>query len=312
ETFSKNLFHDGFKTVTVIAEAFIETEALFVEIAKHMEWFNANVGPFDTALQETPEVFNAIGVNHSINISFGVPHEGMSEAFGTKSLIGSVFIGIDRRSRLNRFPNNLAHFITPRFRNHASLNFASPVFISFKKTKDRSFARASSPPMKFCFSFRLVHVASEATDIGFINFNFTAEGLDNITLHRKSDAVKHEPCGFLRDADVTMNLIRANTILAIGNHPHCKNPFIQRDWRIFKNCPGFNRKLPLGVSRLALKLLTRCNECRILTTTHGTGWLPIWPVNRSKIFNAVHGIGEVFNRVFQCFWCLHDERVSDG
>jgi hypothetical protein len=41
----------------------VETETFFVQIPKEMERFDIDIGSCDSPLQETPEVFNTVGVN---------------------------------------------------------------------------------------------------------------------------------------------------------------------------------------------------------------------------------------------------------
>jgi hypothetical protein len=49
-----------------------------------------------------------------------------------------------------------------------------------------------------------------------------------------------------------MNLPTAYTILAIGNHPHSHEPFIEADRRILKDRSNFDRELAFRVTALAL------------------------------------------------------------
>src|SRR5207249_1587323 len=65
-----------------------------------------------------------IGMDGTINIGFGVTNERMIEAFGTKSLISSMLVGIDGRTFLNDFTDNFADLIAPCFGDHASTNLA--------------------------------------------------------------------------------------------------------------------------------------------------------------------------------------------
>jgi len=85
----------------------------------------------------------------------------------------------------------------------------------------------------------------------FVNFNLTAEHVKDIALHGEPDFVKHEPCALLSDADVAVDLIRRNAALAIGDHPYSKKPFVQADWRVFKDSTDLDGELPLRVLRLA-------------------------------------------------------------
>ncbi len=65
-------------------------------------------------------------------------------------------------------------------------------------------ARASDPALTFAD----VHVAGLAADERFVRFDFAAAELSTreVILHGLADAVKHEPCRLLSDADSTGNL----------------------------------------------------------------------------------------------------------
>jgi len=80
----------------------------------------------------------------------------------------------------------------------------------------------------------------------------------------------------VRNADVTVNLVRRNTILAVSDHPDCEQPLVQTNRRVFKNRTGLNRKLTLSMSRFALKLLARGNERRVIAATHGANDFGFW------------------------------------
>jgi len=52
--------------------ALIEPERLLVDVTEEMEGFHENVGPMQAALQQTLEIFHAVGVNLSVDIGHGI------------------------------------------------------------------------------------------------------------------------------------------------------------------------------------------------------------------------------------------------
>jgi len=42
---------------------------------------------------------------------------------------------------------------------------------------------------------------------------------------------------------VAGNLVRTNSVLAVGKQPHSTEPFVQLDWRILEDRPDLNREL---------------------------------------------------------------------
>src|SRR5438045_4739345 len=59
--------------------------------------------------------------------------------------------------------------------------------------------------------------------------------------------MQHKPRGFLRDLQVAGYFVTANSVLAVGEHPHCRKPLVQRNRAIFKNRPHLDRKLAFRV-----------------------------------------------------------------
>ena len=59
----------------MVAEPLIESKGLFVQITKHMERLDAHIGALDAALQERPEVLDAVGVDRTVNVVLRVLHE---------------------------------------------------------------------------------------------------------------------------------------------------------------------------------------------------------------------------------------------
>ena len=67
-----------------------------------MERLNANVGAFEGALQQAPEVLEAVGMNPTANIGNGMVKDFMLVPFG-KPIVGLQGISIDRRAFSNVF-----------------------------------------------------------------------------------------------------------------------------------------------------------------------------------------------------------------
>src|ERR1700723_1591904 len=69
--------HSHLKTVPIANEmlflgTIVVSEHLFVQIAEQVERLNVYVGPFQAALEKTPEVFETIGMHLPINVTFGM------------------------------------------------------------------------------------------------------------------------------------------------------------------------------------------------------------------------------------------------
>jgi hypothetical protein len=62
QTLADNAGDGKVKSLGVITLAVIESECLFIQIAKQMKRFNANVCAFETALQEAPKVLKGLSL----------------------------------------------------------------------------------------------------------------------------------------------------------------------------------------------------------------------------------------------------------
>src|SRR5258708_17278901 len=80
--------------------------------------------------------------------------------------------------------------------------------------------------------------------------------------------MQHEPCAFLCDSQSAMNLPRRNTVLAVCEHPHSRQPLLQRDGRVLEDSSEFHRELPSAIA--ALESLLSLEVVRLLSETGRT------------------------------------------
>jgi len=146
-----------------------------------------------------------------------------------------------------------------------------------------------------------VHVPSFAADESFINLDFAVElGAKEFILQSKTNAVKHKPRRLLSDAHVTGDLVAADTVLAVREHPRCSQPFVQTDRAVLEDRPNLDGELTLGVMATALPsapIRVEANLWRSATRTrHAVG-----PTSHRKVVNAVVGIREVDDCFLETF-----------
>ena len=72
----------------------VVAEHLFVQIPKQMEGLYADIGSFDSTLQETPEVFESIRVNLPVNVLSGMVNDSVRVVL-CKSSIRWQSIGVE-------------------------------------------------------------------------------------------------------------------------------------------------------------------------------------------------------------------------
>jgi hypothetical protein len=252
-----------------------------------VERFNGNIGAFQSALYKAPEIFQSISVNLPVNVLFGVVNDPMS-VFLVQSPIGMAIIGRELGAVFDVISNKCLQNVTFSILENLSSHFTAALQNS---TNDNFIGSPFWQSGLSQFSaFVFVHESGLTADEGFVNFDVPLKFSRVFILHCESDSVKHEPCGFLSDTDCAVNLVRANTVLAVGNHPRSSEPFIKTDWTIFKNGSDFDAELFLGVFGLALPNAASRNEFHVLASASWTGDT-IGPTLRHKMIQAVVGIG---------------------
>src|SRR5439155_5573253 len=95
-----------------------------------------------------------------------------------------------------------------------------------------------------------VHVPRLASDEGFVRLNLPSHLIECSVVHRVPNSVKHEPCSFLRYFQSAGNLIGAYAVLAVRNHPHGNEPFIEWNRRGLKDGSDFDGKLFFAIQTL--------------------------------------------------------------
>ncbi len=76
----------------------VEPERLLVEVAEEMERLDADVGAFDVAFQERPEVFEPVGVDLAARVGFGVVDD-LVRVVGRQAFIRLQRVGVDFLAR---------------------------------------------------------------------------------------------------------------------------------------------------------------------------------------------------------------------
>jgi hypothetical protein len=222
------------------------------------------------------------------------------ESMPFESLIRHERIGVDRAACFDVSANvGLQRVLFP-IANDRRANFAT----ALQDSHDSSFvfgASLSNPALAFIG----VHEASGTANESFVYFHFatvSAKFEERTDLHCQSDAMQHEPCGLLSDAKSAANLVGANTVLAIGDHPNSNKPLVQANRRILKDCPDLDRKLPFGMDALALPLALIFEEHGILALASGAHHDAIRPAYLDHELEAVLRVGEVQDGLLESLW----------
>lgn len=277
-------------------------EHLFIQISEQVKLFDADVCALQSALEQAPEILQPVSVHATVNIPFRVVDNFVLESLVAQSLIGHECVSVDR---------------APRFDVSGYVSLQSVLFpIAHDSGADISAAlqNANDCNLVFCSSLSDsalaligVHEASSAADESFVYFHFAtvAAHFDNrAVLHCKPDAVKHEPRGFLSDTKSAANFVGTDAVLAVGNHPNCDKPLVERNRRILKDSPHFAGELFAGVLRLAFPHAPSRDEANVFTSA---SWAldAIWPAALNHEVEAVVSVSEVQDGVLECSGLFH-------
>jgi hypothetical protein len=175
----------------------------------------------------------------------------------------------------------------------ADTNFS----VSLKQAHDGNLARAASP-FDCGLAAILVHEPREATNKTFVGLDFALHLLETTGLHRQSNAMVYEPCGFLRDFQISRNFIAAYAILAVSNQPHGSKPLVEAKGRIFKDAADLGAELAMVVLLAAFPNTTSLNETDLLAAAMWTNHA-IGPANRYPKGERPIRIREESNRIHQ-------------
>ena len=130
--------------------------------------------------------------------------------------------------------------------------------------------------------------------------------------HRPTDAVEHEPCGFLCDAQRALDLVAGNPVAAVGDHPHSDKPLVEADGRILHDGSDFHGELAFFMSGLALPDSPRRDVSHVVAPTGRTLHNAIRPTPRHHVGDAVVGVREVDDGLLEGFGFGDGLRVHNG
>src|SRR6266700_3015977 len=275
-------------------------EHLFVQIPEQVELFHAYVGSFEAALEQAPEVFESVGVNLSVNVFFGMVNDLVLESLFSESLIGHERIGVDRAASFDVSANLSLQSVFFAIADDRTANFSA----AFQDANDGHFvfcASLSNPALALVG----VHEASRTADESFVYFDLapaSAKFQNGAVLHRKTDAMEHEPCGLLSNAKSATHFVGTDSVLAVRNHPNSDEPLVERQGGIFHDGSDLDGELPMVMDALALPLPLILEEHGILTATGRADHDAIGPAQLDHEIEAVIGVSEVDDGLLKSLW----------
>src|ERR1700685_3239419 len=226
-------------------------ECLFIDVAVKVKGLDTNVGTLDGSFQKTPKILDSISMNLPVDVGFRMVDDLMPKV-RIQGVIRKQFISVNGRSRFNVLGYQRMQFLLAARLYDLCANFPA----TFQNGGNNRLSEVIRIARLLALS--RVHVASLGTDKGFIGLNFPRERSSVLALQSQTRPLQHEPRRLLSDANMTVNLPRANTVLAVGNQPHNRQSLIEPDRRVFEYRPSLQAELTLGV--MAGTLPTPCRR----------------------------------------------------
>ena len=273
-----------------------------------MERFDTHVGSGDAPLEETPEILKAIGMDAPVDILDGVIHNLVRVVAGEPT-VGEKRIGVERGTRFHMLANLiLQHAFLPVGDDNGA-NLAA----ALKQSHNGGFVFAASTSDATGLDAQ-VHIAGLTADESLVGFHFaitiTAQLHKGAGLHGIADAVEHEPCGLLSDAQSAGHFAGTNSVLCAGDDPDGGQPFLKTDGRILHYGSDLSGELPLGMGTLALPFLLVRQPSYIVPATGGADDHAIEPAVSDHVCKAVIGVGKVNDGIAKGLRGFHVSRIG--
>jgi len=251
--------------LAIIVLSLIEPEGLFVQIPAQMRRINTDVGSLKGAFQEAPEILDVVGVDLSANKVDRVVNHFMRVGIG-KTEIGFEGIGVEMQSRLDGGANLRGQCSAAYIGDVHGFNAAGSLVAGTLDDAENGLFAGAARPFDFPLADMPMHVLGEPTNERFVGFNLAAHLQERAGLHCQPDAVIHEPSRLLSDTERPVHLVATDPVLAIGDHPDCREPLPEIDWAILENRSDLGRELAARMLLFALPQSASRNEPHVGAT----------------------------------------------
>ena len=153
-----------------------------------------------------------------------------------------------------------------------------------------------------------VHISDSTADKGFVYFDFSAisaKFLTPIARYSESmaDSLQHEPCGLLGDSESSTEFMGTDAVFTVNQHPNCRHPLVQADWRILEDAAHLDGELFLA--GIAVPDATGLNERVLLRVATGTSDLTVRPAEFDRIVESSVRVRKVDDCFLESMWRFH-------
>src|SRR6267142_4207480 len=294
------MIHSHLKAVSIANEmvfrsAIVEAKHLFVYVTEQMERLNRNVRAFQSALEQAPEILKAVCVDLPLNVTFCMVNRLVNEVLVIQSLIGQEGIGVDRAlGRDVSTDFRLQVMLTPRG-NDVRVNLSA------------AFQNADNGCLIFYSAFRnhalapcRVHESSGTTNKSLVYFHFatrTAKFYKVLVMHCETNAVHHEPCRLLSDAQSPGDFIGTDSVLGVHNEPNGNHPLVHAKCGILEDRTNLNGELFLAA--LAEPMAARRDKRMFRSLAAWARYLVVRPPQLYRVIERALRVTEICDGFLQ-------------
>ena len=248
----------------------------------------------NTTLEMGPETLNGIGGDTTLGVFLDtVADYSVDIAFACETIIGGQFVrehvGIVGNELLDNRHKGLCLGV---------LNFNGTYgSFTFHHTENRRLSLGATSLSLFRFlGFVLVRLT--ATKVHFVHFHLAGKGGGIVLLIQGANLVENEPSGFLRDVNVTAELVGRNALLVATDKVHCHKPLNQGNLGVLKDSSDKHREIPLAVVATVAAVGTFYAMVAATVRTYNVTLFPTGIADSTKAtFLGVEVFSEFKNRV---------------
>jgi hypothetical protein len=243
------------------------------------------------ALEDRPKTFDGLGMDCANNILASRMVNGRMREIVVEHAVSGPLIGAKQADFVrNGFSHKGVKRCSLDIRDHAR----NHISLAANSADDWRFAGTDAAGPPAAAAFIPMPVLSQAANESFIDFDNSAE-LTNVLHESGSDLVAHEPSCFIgTEAHVTMDLARANSLLAGQHKMDDTKPIAERFIRVFEN-RSCNMREAIAFRRASVAL-PMPRHCRDSVIDHGTapraanafGPAPADEVGTTSVFVGKH------------------------
>ncbi len=188
-----------------------------------MEWLDTDVVYMQSALQETPEILQRIRVNVAIYECYRLADNGVP-IVGLQTIIGFQLVAEESRARFDSFARERLRSLLGTGVNMPGDNFTAA--LDHSEHDFLSIRAASGDLFRPDGCMRVMGIPANEC---FIHLDFAIEWIKALILHGKTNPAEHEPSGLLDHLQTSMNLVRADAVIAGDKKPCGTQPLFESD-----------------------------------------------------------------------------------